>query len=350
MENNQGEMSFYDSVGELIKQDESSLNQDPNVNPEEKDKGEDPQLNLEDVQKQLDQMTANADQNANKPAEQPADNAKPDEDLWFLDPSEEPKDNSGSEDWKAKYEELESKFKSIESDDLINLHLKYKTTEGYSFDKLVESFAKPKGDNLTLEEMYTKYLENAGASEDDVYRELSLLESKTMLEKKDLESRLKELVKPTTEGGNEYLDVLERQRTTQEKARAEEMAKLERAWNGANQFMENLSGKQIGSFEITKDVVTDLRESFNNPDYYKSEDGNYNHQKQVMERFWGMYGPQIAKALVEKAKADFIDSRSRPTAPGAGKTTVGAPPVDTRGKQDKDVSDYFNKTNISYTK
>lgn len=355
MENNQGEPSFFDSIGELIKQD-SSLNQDP-INGAEggegDNKGEDPQLSLDDVQKQLDQMTANANPNPSDADQGQQSSNQPtndDDGLWFLDPSKAQDSNPGEPDWKSKYEELESKFKSIEEDDLINLHLKYKTTEGYSFDKLVESFAKPKTENLSLEEMYTKYLKDAGASEDDVYRELSILEGKTMLEKRDLESRLKELVKPENASGNEYLETLERQRLSQEKAYKDEVTKLEQAWNSANQFMDNLSGKRIGSFEITSEVVSELRESFNNPNYYKTDDGNYNSQKQVMERFWGLYGPQIAKALVEKAKADFIDQRSRPTAPGAGKTTVSAPPVDTRGKQDRDVSDYFNKTNTTYTK
>jgi len=351
MEINQGENNFYDSIGEILKQEDSSLNVDLGANEPGEKEPEEPQLDLEGVQKQLDAMTANAVDSKSEP-NKPADEPKKDEELWFLDPTKEPKaDNSSAEDWKSKYEELENKFKAVESDELINLHLKYKNTEGYSFDKLVESFSKPKQGDLSLEEMYSEYLKGAGASEDDIDREMMILEGKTLLEKRDLESRLKELVKPAAgTGQNEYLTVLEKQKAEQEKLANQEMAKLEKAWTNANQFMDNLSGKSIGSFEITKDVVSELRESFNNSDYYKTQDGDYNHQKQVMERFWGMYGPQIAKALVEKAKAEFIDSRSRPSAPGTGKSTVSGPPVDNRGKQDKDVTDYFSKTNTTYTK
>lgn len=350
---NQGENGFYDSIGEIIKKDEESSFQDlgPDGAPKPDDKGPDPILSPEEVQAQLDLITGGPDKSA---ASGKPDTAKPAEnkdDLWFLDPSKaDAKPDSGPEDWKAKYDELENKYKAVESDDLIKLHLKFKDTEGYSFDKLVESFAKPKGEDLSLEDMYTKYLKSQGADDDKIEHELSILDRKTSLERDDLTARLKELTKanaaPTD---NEYLKILEKQKESQNKYIAEEATRIEKAWKGADQFMENLAGKTIGSFEITKDVLGGIKESFNDINYYKTEDGNYNYQKQVMERFWGLYGPEVAKALVQKAKADFIDERSRPSAPGAGKTTVTAPPVDNRGKQDKDITDYFSKTNTSFT-
>lgn len=350
--NNEGK-GFFDSIGEILKEDEIS-SQDKGGDGQ--DKGPDPILSPDDVQAQLDaiiQVPGANDPNGEpaKPQE-PAKPADANDELWFLDPNKtdakpaEP----GAEDWKTKYEELENKYKAVESDDLIKLHLKFKDTEGYSFDKLVESFAKPKEENLTLEEMYTKYLKSQGADEDKIEHELSLLESKTTLERDDLTARLKELTRSNaTPTDNEYVKILEKQKESQNKYLAEEAAKIEKAWKGAEQFMENLAGKSIGSFEITKDVLGSIKESFNDPNYYRTPEGEYNYQKQVMERFWGLHGPQIAKALVEKAKAEFIDQRSRPSAPGTGKSTVSGPPVDNRAKQDKDVESYFKKENTSFT-
>jgi hypothetical protein len=352
-ENNQGEGGFYDSIGEIIKKDEESSLQNlgPDGAPKPEDKGPDPILSPSEVQAQLDLLTG-------KPAE-PNPNPNPDpvkpvedkDELWFLDPSKkvEPTDPS-KEDWKAKYDELENKYKAVESDDLIKLHLKFKDTEGYSFDKLIESFAKPKEENLSLEDMLSKYLKTQGADDDRIEHELSLLDNKTTPERDALTAQLRELTKsnaaPTE---NEYLKVLEKQKESQNKYLADEAKRIEAAWKGADQFMESLAGKTIGSFEITKDVLGSVKESFNDANYYKTEDGNYNYQKQVMERFWGLHGPAIAKALVDKARAEFIDERSRPSAPGTGKSTVTAPPVDTRGKQDKDVEAYFKKENTTFT-
>lgn len=325
------------------------------LNPGEENKEQAPPvLTVDDVEKQLASIIepAPAPEQKPKPAETPkpaevpptVETPAPTENKdtdWWVKPSAvektEPKETV--DDWKKKYEELNSKLASVESDELINLHLKFKNTEGYDFKKLIESFKTEDKSNSSLEDLYTEYLQKSGKDEDVITSELMKLDNKTELEKDSLKADLLSKLTPEKKE-NPYLDLLNQNAKKQEDQYNEYLKTVSQARETAHNFANNLIGKEIVGFKIDDQVTKTVMGSFDDPNFWLDENGKPDPIKETMSRLWTIYGPSIVKSAIDKTRSELISSRTRPSANNA--PAASAPPVnDPKSKAEGDFDTYL---------
>lgn len=309
-------------------------------------KDDDPALTVDDVEKQLQLEITGQNPFAEKindsepaaPAE--TTDAKPEETNWWEKPSDKlDQEDTPLDDWKQKYDELSGKVKAYEEDELINLHLKFKNTEGYDFRKLVESFKQSDRSNESLESLYEEYLTSSGKDRDTIDNELYKLESKTELEREQLKADLLNKI-GTKSDGNPYVEYLEAQEA---KAREEydQYSKLvAESQEKAQKFLTGIVGKDIAGFKVDKSVAKSVWDSFSDKNFYTDKDGKPDVVKETMGRIWQLYGPSIVKAAIEAERSKLIDQRTRPSLNNAPSSM--APPVaDPRSKATQDFESFM---------
>jgi hypothetical protein len=342
--------SFAESlVGVVPTTPESS-----SLNPTEpKEEPAEPVLTVDDVEKQLAAIInpTPAPVEKQEPKTEPiVTPAKPEEPIvkqevkqheWWEKPSsvEKTEPQESVDDWKKKYEELNAKLATVESDELVNLHLKFKDTEGYDFKKLIDSFKTEDKSSASVEDLYEEYLKKSGKDDDVITTELMKLDSKTELEKDSLKADL--LSKLTTEKKeNPYLELLNENAKKQEEAYSKHIEAVTKAREVANNFATNLVGKEIAGFKIDESVSKTVLSSFDDPNFWKDDQGNYDPIKETMSRLWTIYGPSILKAGIDKARSEVISERTRPSANHA--PAASAPPVsDPKTKASSDFDTFI---------
>lgn len=329
--------------------DSSSLNPtEPNAEPEN------PVLTVEDVEKQLasiiDPKPAAVEKVEPKtepvvtPAAEPEKPAATTESTqWWEKPGsvEKVEPQESIEDWKKKYEELHSKLSVVESDDLVKLHLKFKDTEGYDFKKLVESFKTEDKSSMAVEDLYEEYLKKSGKDEDTITTELMKLDSKTELEKDSLKADLLSKLTPEQKE-NPYLELLNQNAKKQQEEYDKHIETVMKARETAANFANNLVGKEIMGFKIDESISKTVLSSFDDPNFWMDEKGNYDPVKETMSRLWTIYGPSIVKSAYDKARSETIAERTRPSANNAPASS--APPVNNpRTKADSDFEAFLKQ-------
>lgn len=334
----------------------------PETTPAAQEEGskepENPLLTVEDVEKQLAAIIS--PEATQKPETKPAPVAevkpevveptKPAETVsqtqdrqpeWWEKPSntEKAEPQESIEEWKRKYEELNSKLASVENDELINLHLKFKDTEGYDFKKLIESFKTEDKSASSVEDLYEEYLRKNGKDDDVITSELMKLESKTEIERDSLKADLLNRLTPEKKE-NPYLELLNQNAKKQQEEYDKYIQIVTKARETAHNFANNLVGKEIAGFKIDDQVTKTVLNSFEDKNFWLDEKGNPDPIKETMSRLWTIYGPSIVKSAIDKAKAEVIDSRTRPSANNA--PAASAPPVlDPRSKAEGDFEAYL---------
>lgn len=339
-----GIQSFAESMlADIAPAQTSSLNSD-----QEKPSDENPTLTVDDVEKQLKLEVTGENPFAEKindsepaaPAE--TTDAKPDDTNWWESPTEKlDAEKANPDDWKQKYEELSSRLKSYEEDELIDLHLKFKNTEGYDFKKLVESFKQSDRSNESLESLYEEYLTNSGKDRDTIDNELYKLENKTELERDQLKSELLSKLGTNSEG-NPYVKYLE-EKEAKAREQYDEYAKMvSESQEKAQKFLSNIIDKDIAGFKIDKSVAKSVWDSFSDQSFYLDKDGKPDVVKETMGRIWQLYGPSIVKSAIEAERSKLIDQRTRPSLNNA--PSASAPPVaDPRSKATQDFDSFMGK-------